>query len=473
MTMIAAEYVNLASHWHSLSKNKWFILCVSLLMSSLCMIYAMHKPKQYQASVLLHIHPSQRSSLGSITNSNQTTYKDNISEEPISVLIALIRSRFILEPAIQSLNLDVKITPYAPHFFSKKYHSHHPFDLSQFNVPLNDLNKKLYLVIESSNHYKLYAANHQLLLAGNTRELVTNDAGFSINIESITASPHSEFILIKRPRWEVMNEILLRLHIIDLAGETDASTHSADILQLTLTGHNPQNTLRLINKIALIAQVKDRERKIAEAKKTLTFLYEQLPIVQDSLKKSEMKWNQYRFTNNNMDPKLQAHYLFTHLSDIDKQLEIIRIKKIALMQQLTDRHPDIIALNETDYALQKQRNDILTQIKMTTQADQIDMNLAREVEVNKNLYMQLLDKIHSEQVITAGIVSDIGILSLATSPETATRLKPSLLGLAGFLMGLLLSSLGILVWEMFKKPKLECLDFTRNTNYDAREAERA
>lgn len=370
MTPTPLDYVELSSHWANLIKKKWLILSVSFLLSFLCMTYALFKPKQYQSSVLLHIHPSQRSSLGNIANSSQTTYKDNISEEPIAVLIALIRSRYILEPAIKSLHLADK-----------------------------------------------------------------------------------------RPLWIVMNDVLSRLHIIDLAGSTENTNQIADILQMTLNGKNAKETIQLINQIALFAQSKDRERKIAEAKKTLEFLYNQLPIVQDALKKSEIKWNQYRFNNNNMDPKMQVQYLFNHLSDIEKQLEMIRIKKIALMQEFTNLHPDVIALNETNNALQKQRNEILAQIKTMTQANQTGMNLAREVDVNKNLYMKLLDKIHSEQVITAGIVSDISILSLASSSEVASGLKPGLLGLAGLLIGLMLSSLGVLVWQIFKRPEWGYLDF--------------
>lgn len=470
LTPITGDYVDLHSHYQTLLNKKWFILSISILTCLLCLVYTAIQPKQYQASVLLQIHPNQRSSLGTISSANPSIYKDNLSEEPISMHIALIRSKFILAPLIQSLNLDVKITPDYPLFFLKKRMPKNPFHISEFTVPWNYLNQRLYIHFDKINHYQLYTAHKKLILSGKDNEWVKNANGFSIKLDQIQALPDSQFVIVKLPEWEVMNHIRSRLQIIDLAGSSENSLNSPDILQLSFSGANAKNVVRLINQIALITQTKDRERKSLEAKKTLEFLYKQLPIIRNSLKNAETKLNQYRFIHGNLDPALQTHYLFTHLSDIDKQLEMIQIKKIALEKEYTMAHPDLIALNKTDNELQKQREEILTQIKTLTKTDEISINLVREVDVNKNLYMQLLNKIHAQQIVTAGIVSDIGILSLAMSPESSPVLSLGLISVASLFVGFILSSLGVLIWQMFTKPTLQCLDFSEKENYREKSA---
>lgn len=209
MTATIVDHVELSSHWKSILNRKWLIISISCLFSFFCMVYTLIKPTQYRASVLLQIHPNQRGSLGNISSVNPS--------EPVAVLIALIRSKFILEPVIQSLHLDTKTT-----------------------------------------------------------------------------------------RWEVMKQILAKLQIIDLAGTGENSANMPDILQLSLTGNNPDAVIQLINQIALTAQQKDRERKSLEAKKTLEFLYQQLPIIRNALNNAETKLNQYRLSSGSIDPKLQS-----------------------------------------------------------------------------------------------------------------------------------------------------------------------
>lgn len=363
---IAVDYVNLSMHWQEIRQKKWLIVMISIVMCLLCLSYALLKSKTYQASVLLQIHHNQESSLGSIAHSGQETDKVNLMVEPTAVQIALIRSKFILGPVVQSLHLDIQ--------------------------------KKL-------------------------------------------------------PEWQVINQIRSHLTITDLAGMTENSSDKPGILQLTLTGDNARDIIQLINRIALTTQIKDRERKSMEATKTLEFLYQQLPIIQNSLKDAEIRLNRYRVKSGRADTASQTRYLFSHLSDLDKQLEAMRTKKIELAEQYTSLHPYRIALENARRELEKQRAEVFSEINVLTATDQVSVNLTRDIAVKKNLYMLLLNKIHEQQVITAGVVSDIGILALATSFEPSASLKVSTITLAGALLGLIIGSLGVLVWQIVTRPK--------------------
>lgn len=446
-----SNYVDLRMLLHSLLEKKWLILGISIFTFILAMVYVLLKPTKYQATVLLQVYHKHDSSLGAITDTNQPSSSDKLTDEPISVQIALIRSKFILGPVIKSLGLDILVKPYQKSSLNFFSHSNNGIQISELEVPVKYLNKRLYLKVDKTNHYRLYAPNQKLLLEGNVGQLVTSKNLFSIKVDNINAANSSEFLVIKRPESEIINQVHSHLLITDLSGSVDNQTNKVGILQLSLIGDNPDKTMQMINKIALITQLKDTERKSLEAKKTLEFLYQQLPIIEDSLKTAEAKLNEYRSTSGKIDIKLQTQYLLTHLSDIDKQLESIRLKKMDLSQKFTIYHPFIITLNQKHKELNKQRDEILDQIKKLPAADQVAASLTRDVNVKNNLYMILLNKIHEQQVITAGIVSDVRILSLATFPDMPLPIKLTIIGFASLSIGLILGCLGVLVWQMFRR----------------------
>ena len=373
----AIDLLDLSMHWQQIQRNKWLLLSISVCMSMICICYALLKPTTYQASVLLQIHHNQESSIGAVTNEDQQSEKINLMVEPPSVQIALIRSRFILEPVVDSLHLDT---------------------------------------------------------------------------------------LKKMPKWKLINQIRSRLTITDLSGTSDNFPNKPGLLQLTMTGENANDVMKLLNCIAETTQLKDRERKSMEANKTLQFLYQQLPIIQNSLKDAENKLNQYQQQSGKVNTALQTQYLFTHLSDLDKQLEAMHVKKIELSQQLTALHPTRIALENSTHELEKQRSDIFSQIKKMTATDQLSNNLERDIAVKKNLYMTLLNKIHQQEVINAGVISDIGVLAFATSAEPAFTLGKSMIAIAGAVIGLIIGWFYILIRQIMRRHNH--LSVLENTNFN-------
>lgn len=439
---LETDYLDLRALLPTLVERKWVLLVICLLTLCFASFYVLFKPTKYQATVLLEVHHKLENSLGTLANNGQHQGSEDFYEEPISIQIALIYSKFILEPVIRSLGLDLEIQAQsvAPTEI-KIYH---------FQVPEKFLKKRLLLDIDKPNHYLLRAPSNEILLEGYVNQLSIGN-GFSVKINKLVAVSGSKFFITKKPESEIINKIRSNLVITDLSNSTEGGQKKAGILQLMMKGDNPEKLIPLINKIALFTQLKDKERKSLEAKKTLEFLDQQLPIVQASLKSAEMKLNEYRSTSGKIDIKLQTEYLLTHLSDLNKQLEVTRLKKMDMFQQYTSKHPFIISLDQKISEMERQRQEVLSQIKKLPAADQIAANLSREVNVKNALYTNLLHKIHEQQVVTAGIVSDIGILSLATFADKPLKPNWLIIILSSLFLGLILGSLGLIFWQIFTR----------------------
>ncbi len=441
-----ADYLDLRLLLQSLREKKWLIGTFGVTIFIFAMLYTVFKPTQYQATILLQVQQKQPNTLGTMTKSNQSFDPANIPDEPISVQIALIRSKFILEPVIQSLGLDIHVSPYGYSFFSRKTSA--DINVGELTIPSRYLKKKLQLTVASAGHYHVYNSQNELLIQGIVGQRLSNH-DFSIKVDKIEAPVGSQFALIKDPESEVMTKLLTNLTITDLSGSAETNSNKIGILQLSLIGEDPNLITAILNKIAVVTQQKSIERTSLKAEKTLAFLNQQRPIVQKSLEEAEAKLNHYRATSGKIDIKLQTHYLMTHLADIDKQIQEMQLKKLNMLQQFTVYHPFIVSLTQKMQESEKQRDELLNQLKKLPAADQVAISLTREVNVRNNLYMSLLNQIHELQVIKAGIVSDIHILVLATKPDMPLPVRMTVVGIASLLIGLVVGSIFVLSWRIF------------------------
>jgi len=89
-------------------KNQgWVIFLVVLLTLTISMYWVIYHPAPYEASVLLQIRHQPSGSLGAMTNDG--VLQDGAAYEPASFQIALIRSRLVLKPVIDTLGLNMSV----------------------------------------------------------------------------------------------------------------------------------------------------------------------------------------------------------------------------------------------------------------------------------------------------------------------------------------------------------------------------
>ncbi len=353
-----ADYVDLSSLLRSLIEKKGMIIATTLIVFIFAMTYALFKPTQYQGNLLLQIQ-QQHSHLGAFSKSDQSSDLEKTDEEPLSVQVALIRSKFILNSVIHTVKWE--------------------------------------------------------------------KTGFP---KKMTES-------------EMMNKILSHLIITDLSNSTGNNTNKIGLFQITLTGTHPAWITDVLNAIAITVQQKNIERKLLRVDKNLTFLKKQLPIVRKSLQQSEIELNHYRLTSGKIDISLQTHYLMTRLSDIDKQMQALRLKKTYLLEQYTGEYPFVLSINEKMRALEIERSHTYQELKELPASDQMADAINRDIRVKNNLYMALLNQLHELEVEKNDMTSDIRILVAAKTPDRIAPIKWNVVSIislfTGFLLGCLLA----------------------------------
>ena len=434
--------------------NKYLILFVTLFVFAIGAFYASRQVQQYQSDVLLQIESNQ-SSMGQGSSVAQQFMFHSPTGDTTATQIALIQSRFILEPVIQSLGLDITAKPtrgsawawLTSHPLSKK-----TAKIKLFDVPRNEINQSFDLVFDKPNHISVYNSVGDTIVQGAIGSLLTNaDKTVRLQIEAIKAPIGTRFALIKHSD-EVMVKSLSGKLKIDENGAK--GVQNTGIMTISLSGSDADQVVRTLNSIAKITQVKDSQTKSQEAAQTLTFLYHQLPVTKGQLEKAERALNQYRATSGKIDIKLQTQFFLKQLSELDKQLGAIRINKIEMQQRYMASHPILVALDTQIKALEAQRKQLRKNFKTLPSSDQVAVNLMREVGVKKALYLILLRKIQELEVVKAGTVSSVHILSFAKIPDAALPGKRVLIYMGSILLGLMLSIL-IIAGRKLISPRVE------------------
>ena len=454
-----------------LYENKWLILAVSLIALTLGMLYNFNKVPKYVSTALIQVD----SQLGSANNMQQLLGNMGISLSPLEraspaeIEIALIKSRFILQSVVDKLNLNIAVTPrYFPILGrGVARHAHASvlakplFGLSKFawggeelHIEAMELTSALYdkkfrIRAEGDNGYSLYYGDLQLL-QGKVGHIVQTAEGVlpkvRIRIAALKANPGTEFIVVKRNPDDVVLEISQNLTLVDLGDKIKAKT---GVLQLTYQGNNPKILPVILNTIIDFAILRNIEKKSAEASKTLDFLNIQLPEVKRNLDEVETDLNEYRARSGTIDIAEEAKIILTQLSTVEQNIADLKLKRVELLQELTPEHPFIIALAQKQIQLQSEADFLEKKIRTLPHSDQRAISLERSVKVKNQLYLLLLNSIQQLQVLKAGTLSDIRVLSEATTPIVPEPKHKSFTLLISLILGMFVAVAFIFIKEFF------------------------
>jgi tyrosine-protein kinase Etk/Wzc len=438
------EYLDLHILFSRLHQKRWFILTIASAIFVCSMLYALCKPNIYQGSLLLRIQHKQSNVLGSSTTSSKAQPGiASMPAAPLSVQIALIKSEYILKPVIQALHLDISIHPKKPLWARTIAKNQRLVHIQQFEVPNQYMQKPLRLLIDQNQQYRLFSPKGKLLAIGSVGERLQKHK-LTLLIDKLNAPAGSQFIVKKFHEAAVINRLRKRLLITDL---TDAGENKSDqmtVLRISYSDRNPNLINRILTTLADTVQQQNIKLKTNEVDNALSFLQQELPLTFTSLKTAEAKLNYYRATSGRVDIKLQTQYLLSHLAEIDKEMEKLRLEKIGRLQQYTDHHPLVVSLQQETQALEHKREELLLHLKQLPASDQEAVNLTRDVEVKNNLYMILLNQIHQFQVIKTGILSDIQILTQSL-PMPLPTVRLPLIGIFSLIIGLILGCVIVLI----------------------------
>ncbi len=457
---------------------KWHFIAVASLVFTASALYTIAAEPIYSADVLIQVEEKKGSSLGAL---NAVANALDVQQSPVLGEIEIIRSRNVIGRAVEAerANTNIRVGNRLPIIGSWLASLctrgadglvKPPVDwgniawggetlvLEEFVVPDNYIGKSFHIIAGAGGTWSLADLNGSAMLQGKVGQMTQSaDGKFRISVASMKARPGNYFVVTRNSVASRVTQILKEM----TAAET---RRQSSVIKLTYDDTSPAGSARMLNAIADAYLRQNLERRSEEADKSLKFLQEQLPELRKQLEVAEKAFNDFRNHQKTIDISGEIRVLLEKSTALEKMRMEADLKRQELLQRYEPTHPTVRALDGQIASLKTDSKTLGQDISAlpTTQQDYI--RFARDVEVNNQLYVALLNNAQQLRVARAGTTGNVAIIDRAVVPEKPSRpnkpLTVAIGGLVGLLLGFLASQVLALMSGIVRDPRK--LEFKTN-----------
>ncbi len=420
---------------------KWIILVTTFLFAFGGVAVALLSTPIYKADALLQIEEKSKGGIGSLVGGDMGELFSQ--ESSATTEIEIIKSRMILGDTVDKFNLttvaEPKYLPVIGKGLARIAGKVNQIEISRYTVPeyAQEMKHTLVVLDAEKKTYQLVRGDEQVVLQGAAGELAKKD-GYELFVTELRSHNEQEFSLSQQSRLEAIEWLKKNLAISERGKQTG-------ILMLSFEGENRNQISEILNHISQTYFLQNVERNSAEAEKSLTFLKGHLPDIKNSLTTAEDTLNRFRQDNESIDLGLEAKSTLDVMVKLEAQLNELTFKESEISQRFTKDHPAYRSLLDKRETLLKERERLNQQVQKLPKTQREVLRMTRDVEVNQQIYIQLLNKVQELSIIKAGTVGNVRILDEAQSYAKPVKPKKPLIVVLATLLGGMLSVALVLV----------------------------
>ncbi|WP_102306049.1 polysaccharide biosynthesis tyrosine autokinase [Vibrio cyclitrophicus] len=425
---------------------KWLIMVTTFAFAVFGIAFALLSTPIYKADALIQIEEKSSGGISSMVGDMGELFSQ---ESSATTEVEIIKSRMILGETVDKFNLTTVTAPsYAPIVgkgLARLTGDINHIVVSRFALPsyASDYGHTIQIVDAEKGTYQLVRDDERVILKGKVGELATAD-DYSLFVAGFESSNGFEFTIGKRSRLEAIEWLKSSLSLSEQGKQTG-------ILKLSFEGENKQQISEILNHISQIYFLQNVKRNSAEAEKSLSFLESHLPGIKSELTGYEDTLNNYRQENESIDLGLEAQSTLKVMVELEAQLNELTFKESEISQRFTKDHPAYKSLLDKRKTLLGEKERLNKQVQKLPKTQREVLRMTRDVEVNQQIYIQLLNKVQELSIIKAGTVGNVRILDDAQAYARAVKPKKPLIVVLATLLGGMLSVAFVLVKAAFHR----------------------
>ncbi|MEZ9503047.1 polysaccharide biosynthesis tyrosine autokinase [Vibrio sp. 10N.286.51.B11] len=424
---------------------KWLIMLTTFVFAIFGIALALLSTPIYKADSLIQIEKKSSGGISSMVGDMGDMFSQDSS---VPAEIEIIRSRMILGETVDKFNLTTVTSPiYMPYIgkgVARLKGDINRIEVSRFVLPRYTTGAhKIEILDAEQGTYQLVRDNERVILKGQVGELAT--AGdYSLFVTGFESTNGFEFSIGKRSRLAAIGWLKASLSLSEQGRQTG-------ILNLSFAGEDKQQISEILNHISQTYFLQNVQRNSAEAEKSLSFLKSHLPGIKSQLNSYEDTLNSYRQKNDSIDLGLEAQTTLRLVVGLEAQLNELTFKESEISQRFTKDHPTYKSLLDKRNILLEEKERLNKQVQKLPKTQREILRMTRDVEVNQQIYIQLLNKVQELSIIKAGTVGNVRILDDAQAYAGAIKPKKSLIVVLATLLGGMLSVAFVLVKAAFHR----------------------
>lgn len=425
---------------------KWLIMLTTFVFAVFGIAFALLSTPIYKADALIQIEEKSSGGISSMVGDMGDMFSQ---ESSATTEVEIIKSRMILGETVDKFNLTTVTSPnYAPIVgkgFARLTGDINHIAVSRFTLPsyASSYAHTIQIVDAEQGTYQLVRDDERVILKGKVGELATAD-DYSVFVAGFESHNDFEFSIGQRSRLAAIEWLKASLSLSEQGKLTG-------ILKLSFEGENKQQISEILNHISQIYFLQNVKRNSAEAEKSLEFLESHLPGIKSELTGYEDVLNNYRQKNESIDLGLEAQSTLKVMVELEAQLNELTFKESDISQRFTKDHPAYKSLLDKRKTLLGERERLNKQVQKLPKTQREVLRMTRDVEVNQQIYIQLLNKVQELSIIKAGTVGNVRILDDAQAYAGAVKPKKPLIVVLATLLGGMLSVAFVLVKAAFHR----------------------
>jgi len=371
----------------------------------------------------------------------------------------LIRSRMILEPVVNLLHLRIKLIDPNIGFMDRVTRGSNPTQInkpegvslktqdgevqvSQFNVSQDYLNQTFTLTRSVTGFVLSNGFDDFKGQIGQAHQFRGTEGQIHITVNSLPADGYP-INITKQSLHNTTNDINNVLSVVEKGKQTG-------IIEMSMTGPNQQQVTSILKQIIVSYVDQNQSRGSEETTQTINFMETQIPTLKKKLEESEEVFNRFRKKYGTIDVSKEAELLLTENSQIDVQLNELKLKKADLTTYYTEEHPLVIQINEQLKVLNSRKQDIDDTILGLPEIQREFLQLSADTAINREIYLTLLKNYEQLKIVRAGQIGYARIIDLPINTFKAIAPKKLLIWVLATLLGTMLGTMLVLVKNMLR-----------------------
>jgi tyrosine-protein kinase Etk/Wzc len=445
------DEIDLAVLFANLVGHKWTIAITVAIIFSLASIYAFTATPIYRAVALLEAEQksegiSGMAGLGELIGEGVSGNKE----------IVLIQSYKILGETVDRLHLNVLVNPrFFPLIGSRMYHQYTGESLAEplfglggfawggeiLEVDRFEITGELStdissweLLVGDNNAFTLFDEDGDEVLTGRVGEAaVAKQQGSRLNllVRKIVARPGQSFSLTHIPRNRTIENLKLRLNVVEEGKDTG-------MIALSLDGENRKNITEILNAVSAYYVESNVAKHIEDAQQVLDFIDDQLPKLKKNLDAAQRELQSFRQKVGSVDMEFEAQSALSQIVEYEKMIIEMELKREELRRQFNENHPNVAV---TDKQIEKMRQKIKHlegKMHVLPEHEWEFIQRSRDVEVASALYLALLNKGQELRVAKASTVANVRVIDAAQLLSYPVKPRKLLILIVGLFSGVVL-----------------------------------
>jgi len=368
----------------------------------------------------------------------------------------IVSSRLVVSRAVETMKLYIQVTPKYFPVVGRSIASHRVglsvpglfgfggyvwgserVDIADFDVPSALYGESFELTALPHGAFRLRLATAGIDAIGRTgvpMHLSTSAGPMYLMVRSIDANPGATFVLARLSSIAATESLQRDLRI-------SQTSKDSGIIHVGLDGYDPDQTRRTLTEIGRQYVKQNIDRKSEEARKSIQFLDEQLPVLKRQLEQAEGAFNAFRMSNSTVNLSEESSAILQQTVEAENRLVELRQKYDDASARFTENHPAVISIANQIAPIRARLAELEASTKRMPQVEQDEVRLQRDMEVSRDLYTNMLNTAQQLRLVQASKTGNAGLVDAAVTAELPVKPNRKLVvGLSG-LLGLLLGGM--------------------------------